>query len=113
MRALVPAETEGPMNGQIVALLLPGCLSTPALAGRIIASPLLGRWIVDTSRLPMPPAARPKGVTIAFHPAGAARLTMQVDIVGADGERVCTVGSAPLDVLRFRSSTVRKPTRRP
>ena len=98
MLAVEPIEKVCPMNRLAAVVLGIGvCVSAPVCAGSSATSPLLGRWAVDTSRLPMPPAARPKSVTIAFRQASAAKITMQVDIVGADGQRVHTVGTAPLD----------------
>jgi hypothetical protein len=61
------------------------------------SSPLLGTWAVDVSRLPIPPAARPKHVTITFSEADAGRWTTQVVIVDADGKESRTVGTAALD----------------
>jgi hypothetical protein len=48
-------------------------------------SPLFGTWAVDVTRLPIPPAARPKRVTIAFSDAGSGQWTTRVVIVDAAG----------------------------
>ncbi|KJV26293.1 hypothetical protein VI08_18955 [Luteibacter yeojuensis] len=60
-------------------------------------SPLFGRWAVDTSRMDMPPEARPKSVTLAFSDAGGGKVGLTVDIVFADGKTVHTVGTNPAD----------------
>lgn len=69
----------------------------PALAWSSTPSPLLGRWAVDVSRLPMPPAERPRSAVITFGDAGAGKWTTHVDIVYANGEVNHTVGTAALD----------------
>jgi len=60
-------------------------------------SPLLGRWLLDTSRLPMPPEQRPKNVTFTFANAGEGKLNVHVDIVYAPGQEVHSVSTAALD----------------
>lgn len=35
--------------------------------------PLIGSWAVDTSRLTMPPEARPKSVTISYDDVGGGK----------------------------------------
>lgn len=49
------------------------------------------------SRLPIPPEARPKSVTITFSDAGKGRWTTQVDIVDAGGAESRAEGTALLD----------------
>lgn len=49
------------------------------------ASPFLGRWAVDVSRLPMPEAERPKSVTFTYSDAGEGKLSTRVEVVQADG----------------------------
>jgi hypothetical protein len=66
-------------------LLGSSLLAAPALAQPAASSPLLGSWAVDVSRLPMPPEARPKSVTITFSDAGGGKWTTNVDILGGDG----------------------------
>lgn len=60
-------------------------------------SPLLGTWAVDVARLPMPPEARPKSVTIAFADAGDAKWKVDVDIVDAGGSKINAYGTYALD----------------
>jgi len=80
------------------ALLLAGlCSAAPAQAQETAASPLLGSWAVDVSRLPVPPEARPKGVTMTFSDAGEGKWTTQVDIVAADGSTSHGTSTYPLD----------------
>lgn len=75
-------------------LLLSGAASAAKPAS---PSPLIGSWAVDVSRLPMPPDARPKSVTITFGTADKDKWTTQVDIVDAGGEKRHAEGSVPLD----------------
>ena len=80
----------------LVILLFIG--ATQSLPARQAASsPLLGRWSVDVSRLPIPPEARPRSVTIAFGETDARRWTMAVDIVDAGGNGIHSIGTAALD----------------
>jgi len=61
-------------------------------------SVLIGTWAVDIDRLPIPPAARPKSVTIIFREAAtAARRTMVVSIVDAAGKETTAETTYPLD----------------
>lgn len=61
------------------------------------ASPLLGTWSLDTSRMPLPPDQRPKSVRFTFGAAGDNKWTTHVDIVYAAGNEVHSVGTAALD----------------
>jgi hypothetical protein len=72
-------------------------LSAPVLAQPSDASPLLGSWAVDTTKLPMPPESRPKSVTITHGEAGAGKWTMKVAIVAGDGAAITAVGTYSLD----------------
>ena len=86
------------MKAIFVVLLVAGVMSGPAVAEPPSgASPLLGSWAVDVSRLPMPPAARPRSVTITFSEAGAGRWTTCVDIVDAGGAASHATSTAALD----------------
>src|SRR3569833_1521016 len=60
-------------------------LAGPALAQTPPASPLLGSWAVDVARLPVPPDARPKSVTMTFSDAGGGKWRTNVDILAGDG----------------------------
>jgi hypothetical protein len=82
----------------VAILLIAGVIrSTPVLAQSSAASPLLGSWAVDVTRLPMLPAARPKSVTITFSDAGGGKWTTHVDIVGGDGAQTHATSNAALD----------------
>ncbi len=59
--------------------------SAPASAS---ASPLLGRWEVDTAKLTTPLAERPKSVTITYSDAGAGKWRTNVEVVLPDGKAV-------------------------
>jgi hypothetical protein len=58
---------------------------------------LVGSWAVDTSRLPMPPNARPKSVTITFSEEGTDRLRTKVEVVDPAGLQLVAEGVTPLD----------------
>ena len=58
---------------------------------------LIGSWAVDTSRLTMPAAARPKSVTITFSAEGTERLRTKVEVVDPAGNRLEADGVTPLD----------------
>lgn len=86
------------MKALVAILLIAAVLrGTPALARLSAASPLLGSWAVDVSRLPIPPAARPKSVTITFSDASGGKWTTRVDIVDASGVASHAVSNAALD----------------
>ena len=83
----------------LVAMLLAAAAVqvAPAHAQPSNASPLLGSWAVDVSRLPIPPAARPKSVTFTFSDVGGGKWTTSVDIVDAGGAVTHAVSNAGLD----------------
>jgi hypothetical protein len=86
------------MKAFAAILLIAGVIQgAPVLARSSIASPLLGSWAVDVTRLPIPPAARPKSVTISFNDAGAGKLTMNVEIIEGSGAGIHSTGTAALD----------------
>ena len=86
------------MKSRLAILLLAGVLQgAPALARPSAASPVLGSWAVDVSRLPIPPAARPKSVTISFSDVGGGRWTTRVDIIDASGAASHAMSNAALD----------------
>ena len=70
-------------------LLLAGAMSaSPALAGEAAVSPLIGTWAVDVEKLPIPPEARPKSVTITYSDAGSGQWRTLVDVTLPDGKMV-------------------------
>ena len=83
----------------IVAVLLAVVLAhgAPAFAQSASASPLIGSWAVDISRLPMPPEARPKSVAIMFSNVGDGKWATRVDVVDASGAKSRVKGILPLD----------------
>lgn len=87
--------------GLSLAVGLAACASPapPAQAAQAAdpAPALAGAWAVDISRLPMPPAARPKSVTITFTPEGPDRLRARVEVVDPTGARLEAEGVTPLD----------------
>jgi hypothetical protein len=73
-------------------------LGAPAAsAGSQDVSPLIGSWAVDTARLPMPPEARPRSVTITFDDVGEGKWATKVEVVGPDGARSHAEGVGTLD----------------
>ncbi len=64
-----------------------------------VSTALVGSWAVDTSRLPLPPGARPKSVTITFSEEGADRLRTKVEVIDPSGARLEAEGVTPLDGL--------------
>jgi hypothetical protein len=89
---------EPAMKARSAVLVFAGIVSgLPVLVGPATPSPLLGSWAVDVSRLPMPPAERPRSAVITFSDAGAGKWTTQVDIVYAGGEANHTVATTALD----------------
>lgn len=71
--------------------------SATAFPQHAAASPLLGSWSLDTSRMRMPPEQRPKSVIFTFGHASDAKWTTRVDIVYAPGNEVHSSGTAALD----------------
>ena len=85
------------MRSFFAILLFAAAIQTAPATAQTSASPLLGSWAVDVSRLPMPPEARPKSVTFTFRDAGAGKWTTSVDILGGDGSERQMVGTNALD----------------
>jgi hypothetical protein len=73
------------MRSLFAILLFAAAIQTAPATAQTSDSPLLGRWTVDVSRLPMPPEARPKSVTFTFRDAGAGKWSTNVDIISGDG----------------------------
>lgn len=70
-----------------VAMLVGLLASASAAAAPPVDSPLLGHWRVDTSRLPMAPEARPRGVDLRFAADDAGRWHTRVEVIDAAGQR--------------------------
>lgn len=83
----------------LAGLLLVTSILAPAAHAADAAPPsaLAGAWAVDTTRLPMPPAARPKSVTITFSPEANDRLRTKVEVVDPTGATLLAEGVTPLD----------------
>lgn len=71
--------------------------AAPALAQSAGASPLIGSWAVEVSRLPMSPEVRPKSVTIMLSDAGGGKWATQVEVVDAGGAKSHVEGISTLD----------------
>ena len=80
-----------------LTLVAAACFQSAPAAEAKTGSTLIGAWTVDTSRLPMAPEARPRGVTITFAEAGAERLRMRVEVIDAAGTLLVADGVTPLD----------------
>lgn len=63
------------------------------------ASPLLGTWSVDVSRLPVPAEVRPKSVTITFNEEVGGKWTTRVEIIGGNGSARRMASTYSLDGL--------------
>lgn len=86
------------MKSLSALVLAAAAFSQPALAaGSAGTSSLLGTWAVDVARLPMPPAARPRSVTITFAAVGTDQLDMRVEVIDPAGGRLQAQGTTPLD----------------
>ncbi|MEP6898761.1 MAG: hypothetical protein ABI870_09545 [Rhodanobacter sp.] len=86
------------MKALVSIMLIAGVIqNAPVLARPSTASPLLGSWAVDVSRLPIPPAARPKSVTFTFSDTGGGKWTTQVDIVDGSGAKSHATSIADLE----------------
>jgi hypothetical protein len=81
----------------LTLLLLAGIAQTAAADEPRPAASLFGVWAVDTSRLPMAPAARPKSVKITFSDAGSDRVKTKVEVVDPTGNLLEAGGVTPLD----------------
>lgn len=60
-------------------------------------SPLVGTWAVDVSRLPLPPEARPRSVTVTFAQPDATHWATKVQVVDGGGNSITAEGSTLLD----------------
>ena len=76
-----------------VSVIFQSSLAAEAKAG----SALLGAWAVDTSRLPLPPAARPKSVIVSFSAEGSDQLRTKVEVIDPTGSKLEAEGVTPLD----------------
>ena len=81
-----------------LALLIAATLTQIVYAAEVKAkASVVGAWSVDTSKLPMPPNARPKSVTITFSEAGEESLRTKVEVIDPAGARLEAEGVTPLD----------------
>ena len=77
------------MKALFPVLFIAGAMqAVPALAEDATVSPLIGTWAVDVAKLPIPPEARPKSVTITYSDAGAGQWRTLVDVTLPDGKMV-------------------------
>ncbi|HEY0621485.1 hypothetical protein [Sphingomonas sp.] len=80
-----------------ILLLASAAMATPVSAQTSAPSPLLGSWAVDLSRLPIPPEARPKSVTITYSDAGDGKWRTNVDVIRQDGSADRATSTHALD----------------
>lgn len=73
------------MKATLSLLFALGCLAAAPIQAAPVQSPIIGTWAVDVTKLPMPPEARPKSVTISFTEPALGKMAMQVEILGGDG----------------------------
>ncbi|HEX7803683.1 MAG TPA: LuxR family transcriptional regulator [Pseudoxanthomonas sp.] len=86
------------MKTMIAAALAAVVLQTvPAFAKQPTPSPLAGRWAIDVEKLPIPPEARPKSVTLDFHEADGGKWTTKVEILDQNGGKMHAEATLPLD----------------
>jgi hypothetical protein len=85
------------MKLSIPILICAIVIAQPAAAATSAKSPFLGTWSVDVAKLPLPPAQRPKGVTMTFSEASGGKWTTTVDIVALDGSVSHSVSTYALD----------------
>lgn len=71
--------------------------AAPVLADSPVSSPLTGKWAIDVAKLPMPPEARPKSVTLEFSTQADGKWNTQVKIVNPDGSTMHSDATLPLD----------------
>ena len=67
-------------------------------------SPLVGRWSLDVTTLPMPPEARPKRVNLDFRDAPDGKWTTHVEIIDQNDNRMFTESTLSLDGTPGRAS---------
>jgi len=86
------------MKALLAMLLMASLPCAEAAAAQAHAtSPLVGAWAVDVTKLPIPPAARPRSAIIRFGDAGNGQWSTQVDIVDAAGVQSHVGGTTALD----------------
>ena len=69
----------------IALLTMALTMAGPVAARTVGPSPLLGSWAVEVEKLPIPPEARPKSVTLTFTQSADQRWSTRVVIIGGDG----------------------------
>jgi len=72
-------------------------LNAVALAASPASSPLVGRWVLEVDSLPMPPAARPKHVSVDFSNAADGTWVTRVDIIEQSGNAMYSQSTLSLD----------------
>lgn len=71
--------------------------NAPALASSPADSPLVGPWVLDVDSLPMPPADRPKSVSLDFGVAAEGKWKTRVEIVDRNGQGMHSESTLALD----------------
>jgi DNA-binding CsgD family transcriptional regulator len=91
-------------------------IAPPADKQAVATSPLIGRWALDTARIPV--AERPRSVTISFGMAADGQWITKVEIVAPDGnvqtaESKASLAGAPVpvtgDMAFIDSAALRQP----
>lgn len=85
------------MKSALALVAFAAALTTPALADQPAPAPILGSWAVDVSKLPMPPEARPKSVTLTFSRDTTGKYHTDVAILAPDGSERTMTGAYTAD----------------
>lgn len=85
------------MRIAITALAMASVPTLAASATPRAASPLLGRWTLDTNSMTIPVEARPASVTVEFTDAGDGHWTTSYVITAKDGSARRMTSREPLD----------------
>lgn len=85
------------MKTALAVFAFASVIAAPTLAELIAPTPLLGSWAVDVTKLPMPPEARPKRVTLTFSQSADGKYHTDVDILAPDGSERKMTGAYTAD----------------
>lgn len=85
------------MKTVFTVLALASAFAAPTPAEPANPASLVGSWAVDVSKLPMPPEARPKSVTLTFSQSADGKYHTDVDILASDGSERKMTGAYTAD----------------
>jgi hypothetical protein len=76
------------MACRVIASAVMGVMMSTVVGASPQVSPLLGVWMLDVSKVPLPPGAKPPlSVTLTLRDLDDSRWNMVIDTVNADGSR--------------------------